>query len=95
MNKSEFKEKYGMALILIIFVCAGLAFFFILHNVFAAQDRNRTYYEMEKVIDYVKNQCVLYEDVSSESQTKSLISIVDKARTIRRELLKRTQTAAS
>lgn len=88
MNKSEFKEKYGMALILIIFVCAGLAFFFILHNVFAAQDRNRTYYEMEKVIDYVKNQCVLYEDVSSESQTKSLISIVDKARTIRRELLK-------
>lgn len=88
MNKSEFKEKYGMALILIIFVCAGLAFFFILHNVFAAQDRNRTYYEMEKVIDYVKNQCIRYDDVSSESQTKSLISIVDKARIIRRELLK-------
>ena len=88
MNKSEFKEKYGMALILIIFVCAGLAFFFILHNVFAAQDRNRTYYEMEKVIDYVKNQCIRYNDVSSESQTKSLISIVDKARTIRRELLR-------
>lgn len=88
MNKSEFKEKYGMALIFIIFVCAGLAFFFILHNVFAAQDRNRTYYEMEKVIDYVKNQCIRYDDVSSESQTKSLISIVDKARNIRRELLK-------
>ena len=88
MNKSESEEKYGMALILIIFVCVGLAFFFILHNIFAAQDKNRTYYEMEKVIDYVKNQYLRYDDVSSESQTKSLISIVDKARTIRRELLK-------
>ena len=88
MKKNEFKAKYGALLLIVSLVLVGCVFLSLLYSVFVAQDEASTYAEMQRLIEYVKSQCVRYDDVSAESRTKSLISIIDKAKDIRRDISK-------
>ncbi|MDY6024403.1 MAG: hypothetical protein SPJ19_06370, partial [Candidatus Borkfalkiaceae bacterium] len=88
MKKNEFKAKYGALLLIVSLVLVGCVFLSLLYSVFIAQDEASTYTEMQRLIEYVKSQCVRYDDVSAESRTKSLISIIDKAKDIRRDISK-------
>lgn len=88
MKKNEFEAKYGSSVLLVSLVLVGCVFLSLLYSVFIAQDEKNTYAEMQRLIEYVKNQCVRYDDVSAESRTKSLISIIDKAKDVRRDISK-------
>ena len=88
MKKNEFEAKYGAPVLMVSLVLVGCVFLSLLYSVFIAQDETNTYAEMQRLIEYVKNQCVRYDDVSAESRTKSLISIIDKAKDIRRDISK-------
>lgn len=88
MKKNEFEAKYGSSVLLVSLVLVGCVFLSLLYSVFIAQDETNTYAEMQRLIEYVKNQCVRYDDVSAESRTKSLISIIDKAKDVRRDISK-------
>ena len=88
MKKNEFEAKYGALVLIVSLVLVGCVFLSLLYSVFIAQDEASTYTEMQRLIEYVKSQCVRYDDVSAESRTKSLISIIDKAKDIRRDISK-------
>ncbi len=88
MKKNEFEAKYGASVLMVSLVLVGCVFLSLLYSVFIAQDETNTYAEMQRLIEYVKNQCVRYDDVSAESRTKSLISIIDKAKDVRRDISK-------
>ncbi len=88
MTKNEFEAKYGALVLIVSLVLVGCVFLSVLYSMFIAQDEASTYAEMQRLIGYVKSQCVRYDDVSAEIRTKSLISIIDKAKDIRRDISK-------
>ena len=88
MTKNEFEVKYGALVLIVSLVLVGCVFLSVLYSMFIAQDEASTYAEMQRLIGYVKSQCVRYDDVSAEIRTKSLISIIDKAKDIRRDISK-------
>lgn len=55
----------------------------IMFSIFVAQDKIAAKSAMDKNVEYIRNQCLRYADVSAENQTKSLISIIDKTWQIR------------
>lgn len=85
-NNKEFRRiQYGLiSSLVLIGILAG----FICYSVFASQDKSEALRKMRSMTEYMKKQCVRYDDISAEGQTKSLISVVDKAYQVRKDISK-------
>ena len=85
MTKRE-KLLRVRALGVILVILALSVTLFVTYSVYTEEDKKSTELAMNKTIEYVKSQCVRYDDISSENQTKSLVSVCDKARQIEYDL---------
>ena len=47
--------------------------------------KTKTKERMENVLAYMKNQCIRYDDIGAEEQTKSLVRLIDKTEEFRRD----------
>lgn len=47
--------------------------------------KTKTKERMENVLAYMKNQCIRYDDIGAEEQTKSLVRLIDKTEELRRD----------
>lgn len=85
-NNKEFRRiQYGLiSSLVLIGILAGA----ICYSVFASQDKSEALRKMRNMTEYMKKQCVRYDDISAEGQTKSLISVVDKAYQVRKDISK-------
>ena len=85
-NNKEFRRiQYLLILTLAVIGILAAAICF---PVFTSQDKNETLRKMRNMTEYMEKQCVRYDDISAEGQTKSLISVVDKTYQVRKDISK-------
>lgn len=73
----------GLSVALAVF---GVVVLYLLYSIFTVQNKAEAKAEMQKMIGYISHQCVRYDDIYSESETKSLMAMIDKINLIRRDL---------
>ncbi len=85
MKKSS-ANKRVLLLLVIALVVLGITAFYLVFSIQTVRGKASARAEMQQMIGYIERQCVRYDDIRSESETKSLISMIDKVNLIRREL---------
>lgn len=83
-NNKEFRRiQYALisSLVLLGILVAAICF-----PVFTTQDKKATLRKMRNMTEYMEGQCARYDDISAEGQTKSLVSVVDKAYQVRKDI---------
>lgn len=95
MGKSNANKRVFIWLVISL-ALLGIVAFYLFYSVFTVRDKAAAKAEMQQMVAYIERQCVRYDDIHSESETKSLIAMIDKVNLIRRDLgaVRSDETAA-
>ena len=85
-NNGSNANKKVLIWLVIALAVVGIVALYLFYSVFTVRDKANAKAEMQKMIDYIGRQCVRYDDIHSESETKSLVAMIDKVNLIRRDL---------
>ena len=82
-NNANKTVLIGLSVALAVF---GVVALYLIFSIFTVYNKANAKAEMQQMIDYISRQCVRYDDIHSESETKSLVAMIDKINLIRRDL---------
>lgn len=82
-NNANKTVLIGLSVALAVF---GVVALYLIYSIFTVHNKAEAKAEMQKMIGYISRQCVRYDDIYSESETKSLMAMIDKINLIRRDL---------
>ena len=82
-NNANKTVLIGLSVALAVF---GVVALYLIYSIFTVYNKADAKAEMQQMIGYISRQCVRYDDIYSESETKSLVAMIDKINLIRRDL---------
>lgn len=78
MNNRSKETKYGLVYIA-SFLLVGIIIAVFVALIVTSVDKKAAENQMNKVASYVRKQCLIYEEISSEETAKTIVEISDKA----------------
>lgn len=82
-NNANKTVLIGLSVALAVFGAVAL---YLIYSIFTVYNKADAKAEMQQMIGYISRQCVRYDDIYSENETKSLVAMIDKINLIRRDL---------
>lgn len=85
MNNRSKETKYGLVYIA-SFLLVGIIIAVFVALIVTSVDKKAAENQMNKVASYVRKQCLIYEEISSEETAKTIVEISDKAFELREKI---------
>lgn len=85
MNNRSKETKYGLVYIA-SFLLVGIIVAVFVALIVTSVDKKAAENQMNKVASYVRKQCLIYEEISSEETAKTIVEISDKAFELREKI---------
>ena len=85
MNNRSKETKYGLVYIA-SFLLVGIIVAVFVALIVTSVDKKAAENQMNKVASYIRKQCIIYEEISSEETAKTIVEISDKAFELREKI---------